>query len=63
MCIRDSATAYGAHGHSLERVEDFIPLVEKCLAAGGVHLVNVPVDYSENDRILNQELPILSAKV
>lgn len=27
----------------------------------GNHLVNAPVDYSENDRILNVELPRLSS--
>jgi acetolactate synthase-1/2/3 large subunit len=28
-----------------------------------VHLVEAPVDYSENDRILNHEIKELSAKL
>jgi len=27
-----------------------------CLRAPGVHLIDVPVDYSDNDRILNREI-------
>ena len=57
------AESYGAHGHSLQATDDFIPLVEKCMKDGGVHLINVPVDYSENDQILNKDLPKLSAQV
>lgn len=62
-CFCKYAESYGAHGHSLERTDDFIPLVEKCITQGGVHLINVPIDYSENDRILNKELPERSAQV
>lgn len=51
------AEAYGAHGHCLKRTEELLPLLKQCLYAGGIHLIEVPVDYSENDRILNQELP------
>ena len=29
---------------------------ERAFAGGGVHLVTVPVDYSENERVLVQEL-------
>ena len=57
------AESYGAHGHNLAATDDFIPLVEKCIADGGVHLINVPVDYSENDQILNKDLPKRSAQV
>jgi acetolactate synthase I/II/III large subunit len=28
-----------------------------------VHLIDCPVDYSDNDRILNKEIKQLSAKV
>jgi len=51
------AESYGASGHRLTRTADLEPLLRKCLGEGGVHLVEVPVDYSDNDRILNQELP------
>ncbi|HGI9241789.1 TPA: acetolactate synthase large subunit, partial [Pseudomonas aeruginosa] len=45
--------AYGAQGHRVESAEDFLPLLERCLSTPGVHVVDCPVDYSENDRILN----------
>lgn len=51
------AEAYGAHGHCLSKTDELLPLIKKCLYAGGVHLIEVPVDYSDNDRILNQDLP------
>jgi len=50
------ANSYGASGHRLESAASLIPLVEACFNAGGVHLVEVPVDYSDNDRILNSEI-------
>ena len=51
------AESYGARGHRLEATDDFIDLVKSCQEKGGVHLIEVPIDYSENDHILNQELP------
>ena len=33
-----------------------LPLLERCLGTPGVHVIDCPVDYSENDRILNVEL-------
>jgi acetolactate synthase-1/2/3 large subunit len=50
------AQSYGATGHRVEKTEDFAPLLEQCFAAGGVHLVEAPVDYSENKRVLIDEL-------
>jgi len=55
------AESYGAHGHRLQATEDFIGLIKSCQEQGGVHLLDVPIDYSENDHILNKELPQLSA--
>ncbi len=56
-CFCKYAESYGAKGHRLEQTSDLVPLMQKCLDAGGVHLIDVPVDYSDNDRILNKELP------
>jgi acetolactate synthase-1/2/3 large subunit len=39
------------------------PLLQNCLEKPGVHLVDCPVDYSDNDRILNREIKELAAKV
>jgi acetolactate synthase-1/2/3 large subunit len=50
------AQSYGAKGHRVEKTEDFVPLLERCFAEGGVHLVEAPVDYSENKRVLIDEL-------
>ena len=50
------AEAYGAKGHRVEAVADLVPTLEKAFQAGGVHLVAVPIDYSENTRVLVDEL-------
>ena len=34
----------------------FAPLLESCFRAGGVHVVEVPIDYRENRRVLIDEL-------
>ena len=57
------AESYGAHGHRVASAEGLAPLLEQCYQAGGVHLVEAPVDYSENDRILNHEIRELSTKL
>ena len=57
------AESYGAHGHRVASAEALAPLLEQCYQAGGVHLVEAPMDYSENDQILNQEIKELSAKL
>jgi acetolactate synthase-1/2/3 large subunit len=50
------ANSYGATGHRVESVESLVPLLEECLRTPGVHLVEVAVDYSENDQILNIDI-------
>jgi acetolactate synthase-1/2/3 large subunit len=50
------ATSYGASGHRVDATEDFLPILEECYQTGGLHLVEVPVDYSENKRVLIDEL-------
>ena len=50
------AQAYGAKGHRVERTEDLVPTLEAAFSAGGVHIVAVPIDYSENTRVLVEEL-------
>lgn len=49
------ASAYGAHGVRVERTEDFLPTLQRSLASPGVHVIDVPIDYSEN-RIFTREL-------
>ena len=50
------AAAYGASGHRIAATADLAPVLEGAFAAGGVHLVAVPVDYSENTRVFVDEL-------
>jgi acetolactate synthase-1/2/3 large subunit len=50
------AESYGAHGHRIAAAEELAPTLEAAFAAGGVHLVTVPIDYSENTRVLLDEL-------
>ena len=51
------------NGISSEKTDDFVPLIEKCNNTPGVHLVELSVDYSENDRILNHEIKERSQKI
>lgn len=62
-CFQKYADSYGAHGHKLEKTEDLVSLIQNCATKGGVHLIDIPIDYSENDQILNKDLPKLSAQV
>ena len=50
------AEAYGASGTRVGATEGLIPSLEAAFKAGGVHLVCVPIDYSENIRVLVDEL-------
>ena len=50
------AEAYGAKGSRVEATEDLVPTLEAAFAGGGVHVVTVPIDYSENMRVLVDEL-------
>ena len=49
----------GGPGHQIANA----PLLKKCQEMPGVHLVELPVDYSENDRILNHEIKERSQKI
>jgi len=50
------AESYGAEGHRVERTEDFEPLLRDTLSKGGVHVIDLPVNYEENKRVLIDEL-------
>jgi thiamine pyrophosphate-dependent acetolactate synthase large subunit-like protein len=45
------ARSYGAHGHRFESASELAPLLQTCFGEPGAHVVDVPVDYSDNDRI------------
>jgi acetolactate synthase I/II/III large subunit len=50
------AESYGAKGTRVTSTDDLIPTLEAAFAGGGVHLVAVPIDYTENTRVLVDEL-------
>ena len=50
------AEAYGAKGSRVKSVDALVPTLEAAFKEGGVHLVDVPIDYSENTRVLVDEL-------
>ncbi len=50
------ANSYGATGYRLKSTDSLIPLLEECFNMPGVHLIEVPIDYSDNDRILNRDI-------
>ncbi len=57
------AECHGANGYRVEKTKDFVPLLKKCNDTPGVHIVELPVDYSENDRILNHEIKERSQRI
>jgi len=57
------AEAYGATGYRVEKADQLLDLMKSCHASQGVHLIEVPIDYSENDQILNHDIKRLSAEI
>ncbi len=57
------AESYGAKGHRVESTGSFLPLLQSCLHASGVQVIEMPVDYSDNDRILNREIREMSKQI
>jgi len=50
------AEAYGAKGSRVTATNDLVPTIDAAFNGGGVHLIDVPIDYSENVRVLVDEL-------
>ena len=50
------AEAYGARGWRVRETGALGPLLRQTLSMGGVHLISTPIDYSENERVLIDEL-------
>ncbi len=57
------AESYGASGHRVTSSEELPELLRSCLASPGVQLLEVPIDYSDNDPILNHRIKELSAAI
>ncbi|MCC8974544.1 acetolactate synthase large subunit [Bradyrhizobium brasilense] len=50
------AESYGAKGSRITSTDAIVPTLERAFSGGGVHLVVVPIDYTENKRVLVDEL-------
>ena len=57
------AQSHGARGHRIASAHEFAPLLREVLDRPGVDLVEVAIDYSDDDRILNEDIPRLSAAI
>ena len=57
------AESYGAFGHRVESAAHLKELLQHTLNTPGVHLIECPVDYTENDQILNKDIKALSQQV
>jgi acetolactate synthase I/II/III large subunit len=51
-----AAKAYGAKGSRVETADGLIPALQAAFDEGGVHIVAAPIDYTENTRVLIEEL-------
>ncbi|MDT7043591.1 acetolactate synthase large subunit [Candidatus Nitronereus thalassa] len=50
------AESFGATGHRVQATEDLVSIFEQAFTAGGVHLIDLPIEYSENQKVLVEEL-------
>ena len=57
------AESYGAIGHRVSSASELPVILDKALNTPGVHLIDCPVDYSENDQILNIDIKKKSAAI
>uniref|UniRef100_A0A7S3EKF2 Aldehyde dehydrogenase domain-containing protein n=1 Tax=Rhodosorus marinus TaxID=101924 RepID=A0A7S3EKF2_9RHOD len=54
------AESFGAHGHRVNSSEELEPTLEKVVNLKGVHIVEIPVDYTLSTEILG---PVLAERV
>ena len=57
------AESYGARGHRVSQAGELGPLLHDCSKQSGVHIIDIPVDYSENHQTLNEEIQRLSSEI
>ncbi|SFV84164.1 Acetolactate synthase large subunit [hydrothermal vent metagenome] len=50
------ADSYGAIGHRIETSDELIPTMVNAFDEGGVHVIELPIDYSQNTKTLLDEL-------
>lgn len=57
------AESYGAKGHRVTQTAELKPTLEAAFAAGGVHLIDLPVDYSENASEIFEHIPAAAKRL
>ncbi|HSG32122.1 MAG TPA: acetolactate synthase large subunit [Thermodesulfobacteriota bacterium] len=57
------AESYGANGHRIGSNPELLSKLKECINSKGVHLIEVPVDYSENEKVLIKELNNLTCEL
>lgn len=50
------AESFGGKGHTVTKAGELAELLRKTHAEGGLHLIEVPIDYRENDKVLTKGL-------
>ncbi|MCI5224571.1 MAG: acetolactate synthase large subunit, partial [Candidatus Electrothrix sp. AR4] len=50
------AESYGAYGYRVAEPEQLSEIMKHCLDTPGVHLIELPIDYAENESVLIEEL-------
>jgi len=57
------AESYGAKGYRISKNGELATVLSHCLAEHAVHLIEVPIDYSENEKVLFDELKKLTCLI
>ncbi len=52
------AESYGATGHRVLKTDDLKKTLKDAFSSGGVHLIEIPIDYSLNHQYLNKDLKL-----
>ncbi len=50
------AESYGIEAETVGAADDLVPALERAFTAGGIRLIDVAVDYTENTKVLIEEL-------
>lgn len=49
------AESFGASGYSPKSADDFESILSKCINAKGIHIIDLPIDYSENEKYFGRD--------
>ena len=50
------AQSYGAFGYRINSANEFYDCLKQCLDSPGVHLIDLPIDYKENSKVLINDI-------